>query len=77
MAPEQHGCPHGPTVEICPVMLLRWNHWQRLICLCFAAAVLLSFVVKCEFELEEIKVTYNFQRKLGNLETSFLEQKAV
>lgn len=77
MAPEQCGCPHGATVKIWPVMLLHWNHLQHLICLHFAVAVCLSFIVKREFDLEEIKVTYDFWRKLGNLDMSFLEQKTV
>lgn len=50
---------------------------QHLICLHFAVAVCLSFIVKREFDLEEIKVTYDFWRKLGNLDMSFLEQKTV
>lgn len=57
VAPEPINCPHGPTVEIWPVMMLPWNHLQHLICFHFPTMVCLLFIVKWEFDLEEIKVT--------------------
>lgn len=40
---------------------------QCLTCPHVTAAVCLLFAMECEFDLEEIKVTWDFQRKLGNL----------
>lgn len=40
---------------------------QCLNCPHVTAAVCLLFGLECEFDLEEIKVTWDFQRKLGDL----------
>lgn len=59
-------CPRYPTVmcwNYCS-----WNYWNYcLICPHVTGAVCLLFALECEFDLEEIKVTWDFQRKLGNL----------